>query len=81
MPEKEEILLEYREKIAEDEAILKEVHSDRALLEEIRYRILRKKLHNQLTGLITEAVESGKATVESIEDFATLVELDLLLLK
>lgn len=79
MPDKEKLLEEYRERIIEDEDILKEVRADRALLEEIRYRILSKKLHNQLISLVEDAIDNDKVQINSIEDLQALVELELLL--
>ena len=68
-----------RARLEEDREILMMVRSDRALLEEIRYKILRDKLHNQIMDLVTDAVENGKVQIDSVEDLFTLIELDLLL--
>lgn len=70
-----------RYRIEEDKEILREVRSDKALLEEIRYRILSKKLHNQIMALAKDAVDNEIIPINNIEDFCTLARLDLSLLK
>jgi hypothetical protein len=62
-----------------DAEIIKEVRSDISLLTEIQHRILVKKLHNQLMGMATDAIESGRVQVNSVEDIIALLELELLL--
>lgn len=58
-----------------DEELLQEVKSDIVLLTELRNKVLRKKLHTQLTELMKNAVNNG---VVSEED-ATRINLDFLL--
>jgi hypothetical protein len=65
--------------IVTDIEILKEVKADPAILAEIQYRILSRKLHNQIYTMVTEAIDNGTVQVNSVEDFITLIELDLLL--
>lgn len=65
--------------IVTDIEILQEVKADPAILAEIEYRILSKKLHNQIYTMVTEAIEEGTVQVNSVEDLLTLIELDLLL--
>lgn len=65
--------------IVTDIEILQEVKADPAILAEIEYRILSKKLHNQIYTMVTEAIEDGTVEVNSVEDLLTLIELDLLL--
>lgn len=65
--------------IVTDIEILQEVKADPAILAEIEYRILSKKLHNQIYTMVTEAIEDGTVQVNSVEDLLTLIELDLLL--
>lgn len=62
-----------------DKQILQEVKGDIALLAEVQYRILSKKLHNQIMELTEEAVASGNVQMNTVEDLLTLIELDLLL--
>lgn len=65
--------------IVTDIEILKEVKADPDILAEIEYRILSRKLHNQIYTMVTEAIEDGTVQVNSVEDLLTLIELDLLL--
>lgn len=65
--------------IVTDIEILQEVKADPAILAEIQYRILSRKLHNQIYTMVTEAIEDGTVQVNSVEDLLTLIELDLLL--
>ena len=65
--------------IVTDIEILQEVKADPAILAEIEYRILSKKLHNQIYTMVTEAIEDGTVQVNSVDDLLTLIELDLLL--
>ena len=79
MADEKNIMEEVKQKIAEDEEILREVRSDISLLTEVRYRILKRKLHNQLMDLVEDSVENKKVQINSIEDLLTVIELDLLL--
>lgn len=65
--------------LVSDEEILREVKRDPALLADIQYRILSRKLHNQIMEKVTEAIESGTVQVNSIEDIETCLEIELLL--
>lgn len=80
MSEEIEKAIEEREKQeSEDRELLQELKSDPYMLEELRFRILCRKLHKQLYDLVTDAIDRGVVKVESIEDFVSLVELDLML--
>lgn len=65
--------------IVTDIEILQEVKADPAILAEMEYRILSRKLHNQIYTMVTEAIDNGTVQVNSVEDLLTLIELDLLL--
>lgn len=72
--------IQEREKLeAEDRELLRELKADPAILAEIEYRILSKKLHNQIYTMVTEAIEDGTVQINAVEDLLTLIELDLLL--
>lgn len=79
MPENEIDINIIRDKFAEDDEIIREVRSDSDLLTEIRYRILIKKLHNQLMDLIEDAIENERVQINSVADLLDLIELDLML--
>ncbi|MGN0160879.1 MAG: hypothetical protein ACI4AQ_05785 [Lachnospiraceae bacterium] len=64
---------------AEDRELLRELKADPAILAELQYRILSRKLHNQIYGMVTEAIENDVVQVKTVEDLLTLIELDLLL--
>ena len=66
--------------IVTDIEILQEVKADPAILAEIQYRILSRKLHNQIYEMVTEAIDNNTIKVKSVEDLFTLIELDLLLI-
>ena len=51
------------EVLVTDKQILQEVKGDIALLAEVQYRILSKKLHNQIMELTEEAVASGNVQI------------------
>lgn len=65
--------------LVSDEDILAEVKGDPALLADIQYRILSRKLHNQIMEKVTEAIESGVVQVNSIEDIETCLQIELML--
>ena len=65
---------------AEDRELLQELKADPAILAEIQYRILSRKLHNQIYEMVTEAIDNNTIKVKSVEDLFTLIELDLLLI-
>lgn len=75
----EKKLQEREKQEAEDRELLRELKADPAILAEIQYRILSRKLHNQIYEMVTEAIEDGTVQVNSVEDLPTLIELDLLL--
>lgn len=47
----------------------------------IEYEIRKKELHEAIVGAIEKAVKEDAIQVNTVEDFLTLVELDLLLLQ
>ena len=63
-----------------DENILRELKLDISLLAEVQYRILQKKVHEQLISLAEDAIENNSVAITSVEDLLTLVELELLLM-
>lgn len=47
----------------------------------IEYEIRKKELHEAIMGAIEKAVKEDAIQINTVEDFASLVELDLLLLQ
>ena len=47
----------------------------------IEYEIRKRELHEAIVGAIEKAVKEDAIQVNTVEDFLTLVELDLLLLQ
>ena len=47
---------------------------------ELEYRIRKEKLHNAIMAEVQRAYKAGVLEVKNIEDFCTLVKLDLFLL-
>ena len=64
---------------AEDRELLRELKADPAILAELQYRILSRKLHNQIYEMVTEAIDNDVVQVKNVEDLLTLIELDLLI--
>ena len=65
--------------LVSDEELLREIKRDPVLLADIQYRILTRKLHNQIMEKVSEAIESGTVQVNSIEDIETCLQIELLL--
>ena len=63
-----------------DQELLRELKAYPALLAEVQGKVLARKLHNQIYELINKAVSNDDIKIESVDDFITLVELDLLLI-
>lgn len=47
----------------------------------IEYEIRKKELHGAIVGAIEKAVKEDAIQINTVEDFVSLVELDLLLLQ
>ena len=80
MAHNDSISEEIKERFAENEEIVREVRADIDLLTEVRYRILKRKLHRQLMELAQDAVDNEKIQINSVDDLCTLAELSLFLL-
>lgn len=76
----EKSIQEREKQEAEDRELLQELKADPAILAEIQYRILSRKLHNQIYEMVTEAIDNNTIKVKSVEDLFILIELDLLLI-
>ena len=75
----EKSIQEREKQEAEDRELLRELKADPSLLAEIQYRILSRKLHNQIYEMVTEAIDNDVVQVKTVEDLLTLIELDLLI--
>jgi hypothetical protein len=75
----EKSIQEREKQEAEDRELLRELKADPAILAELQYRILSRKLHNQICEMVTEAIENDVVQVKTVEDLLTLIELDLLI--
>ena len=55
-------------------------HPDPETAAELEYRIRKEKLHNAIMAEVQRAYNAGELEVKNVEDFCTLVKLDLFLL-
>jgi hypothetical protein len=63
----------------EDTKLLEYIHKHPEIAVELEYRIRKEELHNAIMKEVQRAFDDGDITIKNIEDFCTLVELDLFL--
>ena len=68
------------EKKEDPQSLAEKLRDDPETAVELEYRIRKEKLHNAIMAEIQRAYNAGVLEVKNIEDFCTLVKLDLFLL-